>query len=390
MRKLRTKIGAMIASAMLAVAMMAMPAGAATTYTPVQGGTFEFDKYLVMKTDASVPNVSFSFTITPGNAGAAGSGIYAGNDARVQGNPEITGTAVFQAGDTTYDTVQDGDSVSLPSGHVYAVKQTSVSFANVSFKEPGIYTYIITETNSGVLGVTYDTTPKTLQVHVEDNNGVLRIGDGTNTGYVLYQGETNDKATGFTNEYSTHDLSVKKLVDGNQASKDEYFEFTVSLSGALPSTSYTVDLTDAQEKTSTNAINTTAHTNATTITTDAQGAASATYWLQNGQKILIKGLTNGVKYTVSENNTTLANEGYSASIAKDTDDPDLDVSAGHVASDMTSGITADTNLEFTNSKNGVIPTGVILSVAPWVIAGVVIIGGIVFFAIRSKKKYEEE
>ena len=106
MRKLRTKIGAMIASAMLAVALMAMPAGAATTYTPVQGGTFEFDKYLVMKTDASVPNVSVSFTIAPGNAGAAGSGIYAGNDARVQGNPVITGTAAFQAGDMTYDTVQ--------------------------------------------------------------------------------------------------------------------------------------------------------------------------------------------------------------------------------------------------------------------------------------------
>ena len=42
-----------------------------------------------------------------------------------------------------------------------------------------------------------------------------------------------------------------------------------------------------------------------------------------------------------------------------------------------------------NVKEGVIPTGVILSVAPWVIAGIVIIAGVVFFAIRSRKKYEE-
>ena len=45
---------------------------------------------------------------------------------------------------------------------------------------------------------------------------------------------------------------------------------------------------------------------------------------------------------------------------------------------------------FTNDRSGVIPTGVILSVAPWAIAGVVILAGVVFFAIRSRKKYEEE
>ena len=224
---------------------------------------------------------------------------------------------------------------------------------------------------------------------MEDNNGVLRIGT-EQYGYVWYQGATNDKATGFTNGYSTHDLSVKKLVDGNQASKDEYFEFTVSLSGALPSTSYTVDLTDAQEKTSTNAINTTAHTNATTITTDAQGAASATYWLQNGQKILIKGLTNGGSILLVRIIQPLLMKAIPLVLLRLRMIWIWMLPAGHVASDMTSGITDDTNLEFTNSKSGVIPTGVILSVAPWVIAGVVIIGGIVFFAIRSRKKYEED
>ena len=53
MRKMRTKIGAMIASAMLAVAMMAMPAGAATAYTGVAGGEFTFDKYLISRTSIS-------------------------------------------------------------------------------------------------------------------------------------------------------------------------------------------------------------------------------------------------------------------------------------------------------------------------------------------------
>ena len=45
---------------------------------------------------------------------------------------------------------------------------------------------------------------------------------------------------------------------------------------------------------------------------------------------------------------------------------------------------------YKNSKSGAIPTGVILSVAPWVIAGAVIIVGIVFLVIRSRKKYDAE
>ena len=100
-------------------------------------------------------------------------------------------------------------------------------------------------------------------------------------------------------------------------------------------------------------------------------------------------------YTLSEDS-----EDYNSAegIAKADSSFDIDNNGENDA--LTGALDADVNKNasgkidsvytgFTNTKEGVIPTGVILSVAPWVIAGIVIIAGVVFFAIRSRKKYEE-
>ncbi len=45
---------------------------------------------------------------------------------------------------------------------------------------------------------------------------------------------------------------------------------------------------------------------------------------------------------------------------------------------------------FTNTREGVIPTGVILSVAGLLVVGIIAVIGFVFFGIRSKRRYDED
>ena len=54
------------------------------------------------------------------------------------------------------------------------------------------------------------------------------------------------------------------------------------------------------------------------------------------------------------------------------------------------GIKGNTTLTFTNTKQGVIPTGIILSAAGLIVVAILVVAGVVFFGVRSRRKYEEE
>ena len=82
------------------------------------------------------------------------------------------------------------------------------------------------------------------------------------------------------------------------------------------------------------------------------------------------------------------NKDYKVSTSKKVGSEDAVTDTGNT---VTGTMTEDnTIITYTNNKEGIIPTGVLLSATPWIILGVVLIAGIVFFAIRSKKKYEDE
>jgi hypothetical protein len=205
-----------------------------------------------------------------------------------------------------------------------------------------------------------------------------------------------DKCNGFVNKYPAQDLYVGKKVTGNQGSKDKYFKFTVTISGIEEGTTMSVDLSNATSteiaadvNTATTDIPSTGHTNSSSLVADSTGSVSADYWLQNNQYIKVMGIPKNATYTVEEADT-YSTEGYVKTATSASDTFEI---GGITFDDETSGTVAegtDIQTGFTNTKQGNIPTGVILSVAPWVIAGIVVIGGIVFFAIRSRKKYEEQ
>lgn len=325
----------------------------------------------------------------------------------------------------------------------YAKKTLTLDFSTVQFTEPGVYRYLITETGTNQ-GITNDTgvstadqnTYRTLDVYVEDYAGYLAAKETATpgstsgytavngkelliTGYVLYDGKhgdapsatattTTNKSTSYTNAYATYDLTFSKTVTGNQGSKDKYFAFTVAISGAVEGTVYDVSYADDNNDNTTdgnadatisanpNSATTCITSNVTqpsTLTVGSDGTVSQVFYLQHGQSIAIRGLTEGTKYTVSEDP-----EDYKPSaVATAGDDQKTgDESAAGSAITLSSNAMSDDYIQgnavidFTNTREGLIPTGVILSIAAPAGIGVAVIGGIAYLLIRNKRRKAEK
>lgn len=402
---LKTRLWALAATLLLLISLLALPVSAANTnVAPTTNLQTTFNKYLVMDANANVPNnVEFEFKITAGAPKNATTGssrsIYAGDDAlrvegfpvlKVDGNGNTTTVKVkFVAGDTTYDKPENGDILTLASGEKYAKKTVMVDFNEVKFNAPGIYRYIITENNEvNQQGISYDKpNTRTLDVFVDYENaetgGALKVG-----GYVLYPGTKTDttdvvdgsKDDGFTNTYTTYDLTLTKTVTGNQGDRDKYFEFTVNIAGAVNGTVYTVDLSNADTSPS---VDGTTKSNPASLTA-TEGSVSGTYYLKSGQSIVIQGLTSETAYTITE--TGYSADGYTTTYAIDGGDPVIS-SATPSKNNTMNG--ADHTVTFTNTKNGTVPTGILLETAPYLILGaVVIVGLVVLFATRRRRTRE--
>jgi hypothetical protein len=198
-----------------------------------------------------------------------------------------------------------------------------------------------------------------------------------------------DKTDGFTNEYTSKDLKISKTVTGNQASRDKYFALTVTCTDVAAADSFVVSLADdsdantndgnADETSGSNSATIAANAGQTnsTVVTGTELLAGKTFYLQHGQSVVIRGLAPNVSYTVTENA-----EDYSSAVASGK------TNSGEIGT--VAGAEKMAEAGFTNTRNGIIPTGILLSATPWIILGLVVIAGIVFFAIRSRKKYEEE
>ena len=394
---LKTRLWALAATLLLLISLLALPVSAENE--PVTGGTFNFNKYLVMDKNANVPNVSFTFSIAAGAAvTASGTNhvIYAGDDTnRVSGIPvlkvggESTGTVTFAPTDTTYTAQQTGDSVTLNGEQKYAIKTITVDFSRVTFKAPGIYRYVITEDkeNPAPSGITYDTNyQRTLDVTVQyeaNSETKLKV-----SGYTFYKtnkvdgsNDSEPKDTGFTNSYTTNDLTLKKEVEGNQGDRDKYFKFTVTISNATKNNKYTVDLTNATASEIT-LPDTTKYTNASELTVGTGGTVTAVYYLKNDESIVIQGLTSDTKYAIIEDDYSA--DGYTTKYQIDSNNEQT--ANSFIAQDMG---TADHTVTFTNTKSGTVPTGILLETAPYLILGaVVVVGLVVLFATRRRRTRE--
>lgn len=410
------KTGAtMLTMAMLLNGTTVLAAG--TNYGATIEGTktTTFEKYLLMDKQANVPNATFTYAVTAGNAKAYDvdgkkfqvlAGVDAGNITMAGvGEGAEANKIVFKQGDgsDTHDTTKDAYVKDLAAGKKYALKTATLDFSNVRFTEPGVYRYIITEGGTNQ-AITNDADPtRVLDVYVNDasteTEKKLKI-----AGYVLHSNVndepdvaagddfgsagkyTDTKSQGFTNSYDTSDLTLRKEVTGNQASHDKYFEFTLNIDKALPNTKYNVviDGADATSKTNAATIDANAEqTNVTSITTDAKGKATQKFYLQHGQQVTVQGIAKDTTYALTENTedykstaNTAAN--HVVTIKEDTDSAEVN---GTIAStDLTTG--------YLNTRKGVIPTGVMMTVAPF--AAVTLLGAAGMVTIKMKKREDDE
>lgn len=399
-------------------------AAAGTNYGATIEGTktTTFDKFLVMDKQANVPNATFTYAVTAGNAKAydvAGKKfqVLAGVDsdkitmAGVGAADAAANSIVFKQGDgsDTHDTTKDEYVKNIDAAkQKYALKTATLDFSKVQFTEPGVYRYIITESGTNQ-GITNDADlTRVLDVYVNDASADV---DGTFTkkltiaGYVLHSNEndepdvaagenfgstgayTDKKSQGFTNSYDTSDLTLRKQVTGNQASRDKYFEFTLNIAAAQPNTKYDVVIDDADATSKTNAATIEANagkTNVTSITTDGAGKATQKFYLQHGQQITVQGLAKDTTYAVTENT-----EDYK-STANTKDAPVVDTKADTEAAPV-DGTIASTDLTtgFLNTRDGVIPTGVIMAVAPFAVVTLLGGAGVVTMMMKKNKKEDE-
>lgn len=396
------KTGAtMLTMAMLLNGTTVLAAG--SNYGPQIDGikTTTFDKYLVMDQQANVPNVSFTYKVTKGAAKAYGEDgknvqILAGVDEdRVTmagvGTGAAANTIKYAPGDETAQNanalVKNYDSKT----EKYAKKTATLDFSKCNFTEPGIYRYIITESGTNQAVTNDKDTTRVVDVYVNDASDT----DGkklTIAGYVLHSSESDitagdslgsdgtdpdGKSQGFTNEYDTSDLTFKKEVSGNQASHDKYFKFTVEITGAVAGTKYNVDLSKADATSGSNAATITENagkTNPAELIVGTDGTVTQQFYLQHGQEITIQGIAKDSQYSVTEEaedykSTAAGVEDYKAPVN------------GKIKS-------ADLKTSYLNTRAGVIPTGVMMTVAPF--AAVTLLGAAGMVKIRMSKKREDD
>ena len=422
MRKTRLLAG--MAASVLAAAAMALPVSA----TVAPGGNYNvpatddsvteatITKYLIMDNEANAPAVTMTYTLTAGEAAASTEAdtfnVYAGilDNIEMDGTAGDSATISFDSSSTKADADADGLIDSFDAAKQdYVTDHFDIDFAAVEFPEPGIYRYVITETCSLADNIVLpmDSTERTIDVFVVDaseNDGTaaddkkLRIENIVLYTEVIDSNTSADietaagtKAAAFNNLYETHDLTLSKTVTGNQGSKDKYFAFEVEITDAGSGTKLDVALDSADavlDKSAKINESIAADENPDVLTTDASGSVTQTFYLMHGQSLVIKGLPDGAKYTITED---FAEYAVSAEVSGDTDAAaDTGIADNGIVSDSTTGIKDDTEVAYTNNKEGTIPTGVILSIAAPCVIGIAVVGGIIVLSVKKKRSEAEE
>lgn len=433
----------------------ANPSATVTTKT-VAGTKTTFDKYLVMKKNANVPNATFTYTIAvpsdtemnslPNPEDTNGTNLTVRKGI---GAPTVSSTE-FKAGDQTFDSAQKSrtntgsktydektaDQVTLDKDHKYAKHTSTVDFSNVTFSEPGVYRYKITENDTTEKGITKDSTPRYLDVYVEsDDNGALSIkgyvfhttnavqpkGSKDESGKdVLGSNNPDGKNKGFENKYETIDLTLTKNVTGNQGFRDQYFKFHVDITDldggarlfltdkdgnkpykSIDTVAYEYDKETGTRKAGqkrffaqtgtftdvTAAQGSDADMSGLALTANDSGNASFDVYLKHGESLKINGLTKDAKYTVKE-----TSEDYSASATKNDQAIDLTHNKDdHTDATAMQTLAGDETVAYTNKREGTLPTGIYHNNrAAFNIMGIAAAGGAIAIVIRKRRKSTEQ
>lgn len=345
-----------LALVVMMIAALGMSAMAAEG-DPVNSITF---KKFVTKNDADnvyEPNTTYTFTIKAADADKDGlsntDAIYAGS----------LDAVAFAGG--------ENDTLVITSTPVLGVKEYTgtINIDASKFDHSGIFRYVVEETEGNYAGISYDTAKRYLDIYVVEDGVVDNKITYKAQAAVLYKADADNikeaKEDGFTNVYTTTTLTVSKTVTGNMGEKNKEFSFSLTINGANGE-KYKVQkfkgetaVGEAQEIVATNTDN-----------SAPTGTVTTEITLKDGEKFVVYGLSNGDSYVVEE--TDYSEQGYTTTVVGDKE--------GNIGE---SAVT----VKYTNDKNFTPPTGIAMTVLPFVaMLAMAAVVAILFF--RKKERRE--
>lgn len=343
-RRMNKRMATAALAGAMVLSMNGMSAFAAVT-------DFNLTKEVTTDGNTHAPNTAFSFTITEGGASTfEGAVVSAG-----------------VAGGLILDTANDFSFAPEADTSASYTKTGKIKVDATKFTEPGVYHYLVTETQGNYNGITYDVTPRHVYVYVVNGTDGYEV----QAVKVVKDGEkdkadnlkiVNSYGDGTTPDDDVHDFIIKKTVTGNQGNKNKEFDFTVTIDG---------DDTDKAGKEKYKAVKT--PKTGDPIIMHITDEEAATFTLMDGETLHIYGLSENDEYTVTE--ADYSTEGYTTSV-KDKN------AKGKLEAD---GV----EVEFINDKNVGPATGVAMTFAPYVLL-VAAAGGLGAVVLGKKKREDDE
>ena len=362
--KISKKLAACSLAGVMMVSMMGMSVCAAGGVT---GGTeaspitsVPVNKTVSAAENTYAPNTTFNFTVMP--AGATTITDKEGNSVDVKAGID-NGLKADKGATFAPDTTADTSATYTP---LVANKASLKTDASV-FTEPGIYHYTVSEVDGGYEGITYDTTIYDVYVYVSAKLDANK--NATNDMYVSgvvsaksVDGEIAKSDLEFNNVYNgAHKVSVTKKVQGGFATAGDTFKFNVTVNGATGEV-YKVAYTTKNKP----------------ETTTVASGATIEVKLGKDDTVTIYGLSATDSYTISEQGITDGKTTTGYTVADNCGESDGIVSG--------KGGNEDANYIITNTKEAVAPTGIAMTVAPYIL--MVAVAGI-FAVLFLRRRHEE-
>lgn len=344
----------------VAVAMMAtMAAPVFATTAPIDySNTLTLTKTYTVESGSS-PAVSFDFTLADDTSKA--------NDQGALEKSPLPTTKTWTL-----------DFAAATAGSPAQTQKIELDFNTFGFSHVGRYYYVISETNADAKypGVTSDS--KNVYMTVNVMNKSENAADGFKYYAVLRKGsnDADDKIEGkdaFKNTYNAKELTISKTVHGDLGDLGKTFAFKVKLNAAEGATYGTAAITynDANN----GVVLPDGVTNPSTITVGQE----VTIYLKHKGAATISNLPAGVTYTVTEQDP---GDKYMVNLD--------DKSTADLVDGKAMGRIAESNIvNFHNTHDGVVDTGVILDNAPYIALLTIVAAGAVVMILKKRRNYED-
>lgn len=284
----------------------------------------------------------------------------------------------------TITSVSYGPSDDFTAAPHSKTKKATVQWNEIKLKEPGLYVWKVTKTQTKKVPTTSEPISNLnsefyLYAYVLQNE----LGELSTTTFIKTSEETKELGTD-TYPATTVDLTIKKSVAGNQASRDQYFKFDITIQrpvGSSTERAFTMegyDLTEIVQQSIYNKNSKQPEHNPNSF------SDTVSVWLKHGQSVTIKNLPYGSTFTVTEDPEYAKEYVTTAKVTKG--DATVESKDGTIIVSDAS-MTASTEAEFTNEKEITPPTGIDLeSDAP--VMGMILAAGLLSLVFAPKRRKE--